>query len=469
MTKGLRLASAAAVALAAAVPAAAGEIDDLRAQIQALQDKIAKIDAERDRRVAPAAAMEAGSKPKSWKLPGTNTSMNIGGFAILQFDYDLNGPSSYAPANAQVDGTPGARRQGEFDLNARQSRFFVATSTPTDWGDLLTNLEVDFNGVGGQLTSQGAEYNSNQGAAPRLRKAYGQLGPLLAGQDTTTFSVPGSGERTDVANAFLGSSIYRLGMVRYTQSFGATKLQLAVEDPVGINDSSAVNPGVAISTGNGAPAGPATLSGTQHNATPAFVGQVSHKWSTGEVGLSGMIREVAVDNAGGTGGVGQLDASTTAYGMNAGVVWALAKRWKVGAQFLWGEGLGIYGGGGLSSGNNHFITAQGNNPGNFSIDTVSTVGGSAFVQWQFTDTMRLNVLYGREQYGYDLPKSAIPGPGTTTANSIPDYIDEIFANVMWEPVPQVNIGLQYGYGLASLLNGSNAKQSRLELAFRYSF
>ena len=83
--------------------------------------------------------------------------------------------------------------------------------------------------------------------------------------------------------------------------------------------------------------------------------------------------------------------------------------------------------------------------------------------------MRLNVLYGREQYGYDLPKSAIPGPGTTTANSIPDYIDEIFANVMWEPVPQVNIGLQYGYGLASLLNGSNAKQSRLELAFRYSF
>jgi hypothetical protein len=464
MPIGMRLSAATAVLIVAALPAWAGEIDELKAQIRALQDKIDRIDGQRERRAAPAAAVEAGSKPKSWKLPGTNTSMNIGGFALLQFDYDLDGPSSFAPSNAQVDGTPGARRQGEFDLNARQSRVFVTTSTPTVWGDLLTNIEFDFNGAGG--TAAAAEYTSNQGAAPRLRKAYGQKGPLLAGQDTTTFAVPGFGERTDVANSFLGTSIYRLGMVRYTQAFGATKLQIAVEDPVGIGDSAAVNPGVAISTGNGAPAGPASLAGAQHNPTPSFVAQLSHKWSTGQVGLSGMVREVAVDTAG-VGG--QLDDSTTAYGLNLGAEWALTKRWKVGAQFLWGEGLGVYGGGGISSGNNHFITAQGNNPSDFAINTVSTVGGSAFVQWQFTDTVRFNVLYGREQYGYDLAKSAIPGPGTTTASSIPDWIDEIFANVMWEPVPRVNIGLQYGYGFAGLMNGPNAKQSRLELAFRYTF
>jgi hypothetical protein len=470
MGLGTRLSAAAAVLVAATLPAWAGDIDDLKAQIQALQAKIDRIDARRERQPAPAAAMEAGSKPKSWKLPGTNTSMNIGGFAILQFDYDLDGPSSIPQFTAQVDGTPGARRQGEFDINARQTRLFFTTSTPTDWGDLATNIEFDFNGAGGSApASGGAEYNSNQGAAPRLRKAYGQLGPVLAGQDTTTFNVPGNGERTDVANAFLGSTLYRLGMVRYTQTFGGTKIQIAAEDPVGVGDSPAVNPGFVASTGNGAPVGPASLAGAQHNATPSFVAQVSHKWANGEVGLSGMVREIAIDNGGGTGSTGQLDASTTSYGLNAGVAWALARHWKIGAQFLWGEGLGIYGGGGLGSGNDHFITAQGNNPGNFSISTVSTVGGSAFVQWQFTDTIRFNLLYGREQYGYDLPKTAIPGPGTTTATSIPDWVDEIFANVMWEPVPQVNIGLQYAYGLASLINGPNAKQSRLELAFRYSF
>jgi hypothetical protein len=36
-------------------------------------------------------------------------------------------------------------------------------------------------------------------------------------------------------------------------------------------------------------------------------------------------------------------------------------------------------------------------------------------------------------------------------------------------VPAVNIGLQYAYGFGSLINGPNSKQSRLELAFRYSF
>lgn len=467
MRTGLLLSTATAALLVAALPARAGEIDDLKAQLQALRDKVAKIEDQRQHRVAPAAAVEAGSKPKSWKLPGTNTSMNIGGFALLQFDYDIDGASSFAPGNAPVDGTAGARRQGEFDLNVRQSRFFITTSTPTDWGDLLTNIEIDINGAGGMAAA--AEYNSNQGAAPRLRKAYGQLGPVLAGQDTTTFAAPGAGERTDIANGFLGSTVYRLGMVRYTRTFGGTKLQAAIEDPIGIGESAAVNPGVVISNGNGAPAGPASLAGTAHDMTPAFVVQLSQKWSNGEAGISGMVREVAVDNGGGTGGVGQLDASTTAYGMNAGVTWAITKRFSVGAQLLLGEGLGIYGGGGFSSGNNHFITAQGVNPGNFSIDTVSTVGGSAFVQWRFTDTMRLNVLYGREQYGYDLAKSAIPGPGTTTASSIPDYIQEIFANVMWEPVPAVNIGLQYAYGLGSLINGPNSKQSRLELAFRYSF
>ena len=170
---GLLLSSATAVLLAAVAPAAAADIDDMRAQIQALQDKIAKIEAQEQRHVAPAAAVEADSKPKSWKLPGTNTSMNIGGFAILQFDYDLNGVSSYGPANAQVTGTAGAKRQNQFNMDARQSRFFISTSTPTDWGDLLTHIEIDANGNGGTSGVE-AQYSSGQGASMRLRKAYGR-------------------------------------------------------------------------------------------------------------------------------------------------------------------------------------------------------------------------------------------------------------------------------------------------------
>src|SRR5690606_12778777 len=258
--------------IAASVPASAGDIDEMRAQIQALQDKIAKIEAQEQRRVAPAAAVEAGSKPKSWKLPGTNTSMNIGGFTILQFDYDFNGNSSYGPANARVDGTANANRQGNFDLNARQSRLFISTSTPTDWGDLLTHIEIDANGTGPSAGKP--QYSSGQGPALRLRKAYGKLGPVLAGQETTTFFVPGAGERTDVATPFLGGSAFRLGMIRYDHSFGGgTMLRVGIEDNIGINETAA-NASVLSLNGATKPAGPAGAFSTAQalDETPAFVG-----------------------------------------------------------------------------------------------------------------------------------------------------------------------------------------------------
>ncbi|MHA1538771.1 MAG: hypothetical protein ACTSUD_14560, partial [Alphaproteobacteria bacterium] len=76
--KSALLGSGAVVALlAASVPASADQIDELRSQIQSLQDKMSQLEKSQvsKRRVAPAAAVEAGSKPRSWKLPGTNTSM----------------------------------------------------------------------------------------------------------------------------------------------------------------------------------------------------------------------------------------------------------------------------------------------------------------------------------------------------------------------------------------------------------
>lgn len=464
------LGSGAALAmLAVSLPASASDIDEMRAQIQALQDKIAKIEVQEQHRVAPAAAVEAGSKPKSWKLPGTNTSMNIGGFAILQFDYDLNGQSgAYGPATAPVDGSAGSKRQGEFDLNARQSRIFVSTSTPTDWGDLQTLIEFDMNGTGGQLTSTGAEYNSNQGAALRMRKAYGQLGPVLAGQDTTTFFTPGAGERTDVATPFLGSSAFRLGMVRYTHSFGGgTMLQVAIEDNIASGDTAAAGGvfGANNNAGRGLNAAQiASITGQPANVhkTPAFVGQISHRWSSGEAGLAFMGRELKVDNASTAGGA--LNDSTVSWGLSAGAGWIISKQFRAGAQFLYGKSLGMY-----SGGKSVLLTATGPQ-GNFAIDNVGVIGGAAFLQWRFTDTMRTNVLYGREDYSYNLQKIEFTNaPGPVAGASAIGYTQMIAANVMWEPVPAVNIGLQYEYTLNSIVNGPNAKASRLEMAFRYAF
>jgi Porin subfamily len=456
------LGSGAALAfIAASLPASASDIDDMRSQIQALQDKIAKIEVQEQRRVAPAAAVEAGSKPKSWKLPGTNTSMNIGGFAILQFDYDLNGVSSYGPANAAVDGTAGAKRQNQFNMDARQSRFFISTSTPTDWGDLVTHIEIDANGSGGSTAN--APYTSGQGAGLRLRKAYGSLGPVLAGQETTTFFVPGAGERTDVATPFVGGSAFRLGMIKYTHAFGGgTTLQVAIEDNINSGDTAAAG-AIRPVTGPGSQPVGVTLTGAQTHPTPAFVAQLKHAWSSGEAGISVMAREIGVDNAA-TTSPGELNDTAFSWGIGYGAGWIINKQFRVGAQGIYGKAMGMY-----TGGQPVLVTTQGSNPGNFQIDTSGVVGGAAFIQWRFTDTMRTNILYGREQYSYSPDKAQLGTPGPVAGASPINYTQQLAGNIMWEPVPAVNIGLQYTYTIASINNGPNAKQSRLEMAFRYAF
>ncbi|MGE5145744.1 MAG: hypothetical protein ACM3N5_03300, partial [Candidatus Eiseniibacteriota bacterium] len=69
----------------------------------------------------------------------------------------------------------------------------------------------------------------------------------------------------------------------------------------------------------------------------------------------------------------------------------------------------------------------------------------------------------------DGSKADLTAGSPVAAGNPIDYTQQIAANIMWEPVPAVNIGLQYEYTIASINNSPNAKQSRLELAFRYSF
>ena len=219
------LGSGAAVALlAASVPASADQIDELRSQIQSLQDKMSQLEKSQvsKRRVAPAAAVESGAKPRSWKLPGTNTSMQIGGYAKLDLLYDINASKGDSLGLLQIsapEGSAAGNRQGNFRLHARQSRFWIRTWTPTDWGELETHIQGDFFGTGGnQLIS-----NSN---SFRLRLAYGRLGPVLAGQTWSNFTALHAHPETLDFSGSTGDLFNRQGQVRYTHSFGGGPLEV---------------------------------------------------------------------------------------------------------------------------------------------------------------------------------------------------------------------------------------------------
>ena len=104
-----------AVSTAQAQQAPAGEVDALRAQVQALLARIEKLEKAPAAPAAPAAATAAaiasptvkvpaplpgqkeqelvtsGSFPGSWRLPGTDLSVRLYGFAKLDLSYDFRG------------------------------------------------------------------------------------------------------------------------------------------------------------------------------------------------------------------------------------------------------------------------------------------------------------------------------------------------------------------------------------------
>lgn len=453
------LGSGAAIALLAATgPVAADEIDDLRAQINALQDKVTQIQADETAKpsVAPAAAVNAGSKPKSWQLPGTNTSMAIGGYAKLDLIYDLNDFNGDSKGNGAAAGSVAANKQGHFRLHARQSRLVVRTWTPTDWGELATHLEVDLYGAGGN------EVVSNSDTF-RARQAYGRLGPVLAGMTWSTSLDLGSyGETIDFSGP-TGSRFLRQAVLRYTHNLGdGANLQLALENPAagGIDNS-----------GTGS---------TVVDHTPDFVAKLTKRYSGGHVAAMFMGRTISAENGLASTSVAGPAAAVPAFSDTAfGWATALSGSYNitpndtVKATFQYGDGGGKYINGVDTLFNSYVIaTPTAAAATAAELRTVTAYGGYVSLRHKWNATTRSNVIVGTSNVNVEDEIDAVAVGGSAKAN-IPvgtaDRRNSVHANLIWSPVPQVNIGFEYIWQHTSYHNSNNGKVSRINIGMQYSF
>lgn len=120
-----------------------------------------------------------GDFPGSFRIPGTQTSFQIGGFVQLDTIFDSNpigNEDAFVVNSIPTTGT-GDSGAGNTNFSVRQTRLFLKTQTPTkEWGNLVTYVEIDFFGT--------------DGSEPRIRHAYGQIGDkfqFLAGQTWSVF------------------------------------------------------------------------------------------------------------------------------------------------------------------------------------------------------------------------------------------------------------------------------------------
>src|SRR5512137_1146303 len=169
---------------------------------------------------APGLAEEAAAKP-SFEVYGFAQADLIQDFKRVRADWNATLRPSRIPT---ADGQYGS--DGETVFSVRQSRLGVKMSLPVA-GDLLkTKLEFDFFGSSGSDRPDAGGQNG-----VRLRHAYGEWGPVLAGLTHSLFMDADLWPNIVDYWGPAGMSFYRNVQVRYTRVMGEHTIAMALERP----------------------------------------------------------------------------------------------------------------------------------------------------------------------------------------------------------------------------------------------
>jgi hypothetical protein len=115
----------------------------------------------------------AGRHSRSFRLPGSETSIRVYGFAEANLIKDFKGTAPGDNFSNLAEQPLGKSDNGKTVLTGQTSRFGFETSTPMGNGAFNTKIEADFYGY------CGSECNRNR---LRLRHAYGEYAGWLIGQ-----------------------------------------------------------------------------------------------------------------------------------------------------------------------------------------------------------------------------------------------------------------------------------------------
>jgi len=273
----------ATIALLTGLPAAsADELADLRANQELLQRRIDQLaqgelppgkafpgpGSPFGAQATPGVPVGGGSFPRSFLIPGTDTSIRVGGFIDLTGLYFGQGansgnpgtPSSNSGQNGNLNTLPigqmfvpgignvaqqanHSRGNAVFEWSPQQTRWNIETRTPTAWGEARTFIESDFSTGCNNFSCQTVQQAGGNSLIPRLRFAYGTLGGFLGGQAISNFSDADADTESMEFGGSMGSTGgMRIPQVRYTLagpfgsawSVSAENPTVSVETPAGI-------------------------------------------------------------------------------------------------------------------------------------------------------------------------------------------------------------------------------------------
>jgi hypothetical protein len=525
----------AAIALLTGLPAAkADELADLRANQELLQrriDQLAQAGLPETKAfpgrpgamgaaAIPGQAIIGGSFPRSFLIPGTDTSIRVGGFIDLGANYFLQGantnnpgtPSSNVGQNGNLNGVPvgqqfvpglgnvpqqtnHSRGNGKFQFSPQQTRLNVETRTPTAWGEARTFFEFDWAGCN-NFSCQTVQQNGGDSLVPRLRFAYGTLGGFLGGQAISNFSdADADTESLSFGGAMGSTGGLRIPQARYTLagpwgsawSVSAEQPFSAVETPAGILSSDSNVGGLPGGPGTGTiPAlcngVPCTGAGTPING---FIGKAfapnltfASYWSQpwGHVDFAALLKPEEFNDG------HFIDRKFVGYGGHfSGDVkpgWFGWAKDDFLFSFVAGEGIGNYSSGGWSNAigyaSNFTVATACTTPrpgciGGFAASNVlfkSVFGYSANGGYQHWWLPNLRSTIAAGVAHQDVPSQVI-GPVQDSTFTKEQW--NAFVNLVWNPVAFITTGIEYMYGTRIVVANGKGHEQALIAKWRVAF
>jgi Porin subfamily/DcaP outer membrane protein len=533
----------ATIALLTGLPvASADELADLRANQELLQRRIEQLAQGRDPNVPrgggvpgaygteaiPGQPLAGGSFPRSFLIPGTDTSIRVGGQITEVLDYWLqNGPvngiqSTTLSTNGNlqgqnldihgqfvpgltvgqagvtaVPGKPGfgsppaqvnhSRGNGVFLQSPRETRFNVETRTPTAWGEARTFLEWDFAGC--QSFDCPTLTHVSDNLKLRFRYAYGTLGGFLAGQANSNFSDPdANAEVLDFGGPIGQAGVTRIPQIRYTiagpwgsaWSVSAETPETDIMTPVGpINQDTATS-------GTG-------TNSTPPNATTAF-GYFSNVYgpiASGTPFGNNPTKNVAPDLTFASSWAqpwGHIDFrlvgrdltvtdgrffSKSYIGYGGGISGDIKPGWLGWAkdditwQFSVGNGIGRYlnDQSNAALATNYLLTPTSQAQANSILfKPIPAFGAQLSYQHWWLPNLRSNVAYGYVHY--DVPSNLIGPSGSMTVNK---EMQTAHVNLIWSPVSFIDTGIEYVWGQRKVVANIYGTQQALVGKFQVKF
>jgi hypothetical protein len=379
---------------------------------------------------AAAAAPQATAEDKgSFEIYGFLQADYVQDFKRVDSNWDDTLRPSRIPTDPDVFGD-----DGQAIISVRQSRFGVQGRLPAGNDSIYTRFEFDMFGVGGDEGQ----------TTMRLRHAYGQWGPWLAGQTHSLFMDIDVFPNTIDYWGPSGMVFLRNPQIRWTPVSGPQSFAVAIEKPGNDIDSGQfrqIDPGFAE-----------TLQNSED--LPDLTAQFRTSADWGHFQLGGILRKVGYETRGTPGS--EPSGSELGWGLNASTNIKTGIRDRVILSAVYGEGIASY----MNDGG---------------VDLAPEGSVDNLLQAEAAAVPLLGLVAYYDHYWSDRWSSSVGYSSTRVDNrslqesGAFERGEYASANLLHYPVRNVLIGGELLWGRREDNDGNAGEDIRTQLTFKYNF